>query len=198
MKYILVPFDFAADLLGYKNQVTAIEIGLESGVNEHVVQQRIRQLVGDRFEVKTRYQQNELIFKTNETEKWVTYMILTFILVIATFNVVGSLTMLIIDKKDDIAILKSMGANERLIKRIFMTEGMLISLLGGLAGIIAGTLLCLVQQYFGLVRLEGVIVEYYPIRLLAGDFIAVLLTVLGIGAVASWLPAKFVMQKYFG
>lgn len=197
MKYMLVPFDFAKQLLEYENEVSAIEIGLEKGADEKQVKAQIAAIAGEKFKVKTRYEQNELIFKTNETEKWATYLILTFILVIATFNVIGSLTMLIIDKKADINILKSMGASKAAVKNIFLVEGMLISLLGGITGLLMGALLCWGQQVFGFVRLHNVIVDFYPVQMQPLDFLMILATVLTIGLAASWLPVRFVVSRHF-
>lgn len=196
LKYILVPLDFAKELLERKNEISSVEIGLEDGSDEMYVKNEIEKLAGGKFEVKTRYEMNELIFKTNKTEKWITYLILTFILVIATFNVIGSLTMLILEKKDDMNILRSIGAEKVTIKKIFLFEGMLITLLGGLGGLLLGALLCVGQQLFGFVRLQGVIVEFYPVKLITYDFLAVIVTVLLIGFIASWLPVKYVTGKF--
>ncbi len=196
LKYILVPLDFAKELLERKNEVSAVEIGLEEGVDEVFVKNEIVKLTGEKFDVKTRYEMNELIFKTNKTEKWITYLILTFILVIATFNVIGSLTMLILEKKDDMNILRSIGAEKNVIKKIFLFEGMLITLSGGLCGLLLGALLCAGQQLFGFVRLQGVIVEFYPVKLIPYDFLVVIATVLTIGFIASWLPVKYVTGRF--
>lgn len=196
LKYILVPLDFAKELLERKDEISSVEIGLEPGADESLIKEQINKLAGDNFEVKTRYELNELIFKTNKTEKWITYLILSFILIIATFNVIGSLTMLILEKKADMHILRSIGAEKTVIKRIFLFEGMLITLLGGLGGLFFGALLCLGQQLFGFVRLQGIIVEYYPVKLILFDFIAVIGTVMLIGFIASWVPVKYVTEKY--
>lgn len=195
MKYILVPLDFARELLERENEISSVEIGLEKDADENFVKNEIATITGEKFNVQTRYELNEIIFKTNKTEKWITYLILSFILIIATFNVVGSLTMLILEKKDDIKILHSIGAEKSIIKKIFLTEGMLITLIGGLGGLLLGALLCMGQQQFGLVKLQGVIVDHYPVKLMPVDFLAVMGTVLSIGFCASWLPVKFVAEK---
>ena len=196
-KYVLVPFEFAAGLLQYKNRVTAIEIGLKPGSVVNEVKAKIAKLAGSAFEVKTRYERNELIFKTNRIEKWVTFLILTFILIIATFNVISSLTMLIIDKKEDIYILKGMGAGKTLIRGIFLWEGILINFTGGMIGMLVGALLCWGQQTIGFIRLHGTVVEYYPVQMNPLDFIAVLTIVMSIGFLSSWLPVRYLTRKYF-
>lgn len=195
-KYLLVPIDFARELLERGPEISSVEIGLTDDADKQYVKKEISRLAGDKFEVKTRYELNELIFKTNKTEKWITYLILTFILVIATFNVIGSLTMLILEKKEDMHILRSLGAEKKAIQKIFLFEGLMITFLGGISGLILGALLCAGQQLFGFVRLQGTIVEYYPVKLLPFDFITVILTVLLIGFFASWLPVKYVTAKY--
>jgi lipoprotein-releasing system permease protein len=195
-KYILVPLRFAMELFEYENSISSIEIGVEKGVNVNQIKKQVIEIAGENFEVKTRYELNELIFKTNKTEKWITFMILSFILVIAAFNLIGSLTMLIIEKKQDIKILAGMGADKSLIKKIFITEGLMISLIGGLGGLLTGALLCLVQKYFGIVRLQGIIIEYYPVELKATDFLAVLAIVILIGWTASYFPVKYATKKY--
>lgn len=196
MKYILVPLGFAKELLEREKEISAVEIGLEENSDEKTVKSEIAKIAGDDFVVKTRYEMNEIIYKTNQTEKWITYLILSFILVIATFNVIGSLTMLILEKKEDMKILLSMGAEKSVIKKIFMFEGLLITLIGGLGGLLLGALLCTGQQWFGFVRLQGVITDFYPVKLMPFDFIAVISTVLLIGFFASWFPVKYVTGRY--
>lgn len=156
----------------------------------------IQSIVGTNYTVQTRYQINELIYKTNKTEKWVTFLILTFILVIAAFNIISSLTMLIIDKTKDIWILKCLGASKNLVRLIFFTEGIFINLLGALTGIVIGTVICLLQQHVGLLRLEGSIVEYYPVHIVPIDFLYIFITVFSIGLFASWYPVRVLTQKY--
>ncbi|MFQ5335733.1 MAG: ABC transporter permease, partial [Flavobacteriales bacterium] len=195
--FVLVPFGFAAELLHYKDRVTAVEIGLEEGRNTEKIRQQIAKIAGKRFEIKTRYERNELIFKTNRTEKWITFLILSFILIIATFNVIGSLTMLIIDKKEDIFILKGMGADKGLIRRIFLWEGLLINIFGGTAGMLLGALLCWGQQTIGFIRLQGTVVEYYPVQMQISDFVSVFSIVLCIGFFSTWLPVQYLTRKYF-
>ncbi|MCK5078626.1 MAG: ABC transporter permease, partial [Bacteroidales bacterium] len=163
------------------------------------VKSSIAAIAGEDFFVKDRYEQEELLYKIMNAEKWAIFLILAFILMIATFNVIGSLTMLIIDKQKDIAVLHSLGANSRLIKRIFLLEGLLISLTGALAGLILGGLLSWVQQEFGIIRLgqgEGFfIIDAYPVEVRGIDFLYVFLTVFVIGYFAAWLPARKISRK---
>ena len=196
-KYVLVPIDFARELFDYKGKASSIELGLKEGCDSEAVRDNIQELVGEQFVVRTREQLNEILYKTNKTEKWVTFLILIFILVIASFNIIGSLTMLILDKKRDIGILKSMGASNRSIQSIFLIEGMLINLVGAFIGILLGVIICALQQYYGLIRLEGGIVDFYPILMQFQDLISILAAVLFIGFVASYFPVKVFTKRYF-
>lgn len=195
-KYALVPFAFAESLLQYNNRVSAIELSARPGIKLDALKASVQELLGDDYTVQTRYQVNELIYKTNKTEKWVTYLILTFILVIAAFNIISSLTMLIIDKSKDIWVLKCLGASKTLVRLIFFTEGIFINLLGACCGILLGLVICLLQQHVGLLRLEGSIVEFYPVRILPADFLYIFLTVFAIGLFASWYPVRVLTRKY--
>ncbi len=196
-EYILAPFNFAEQVLSYSDRVSAYEIGLAKNSSPEEVKEEVKKLLGENYTVKTRYEQNELIYKTNQTEKWITFLILSFVLVVATFNLVGSLSMLIIDKKKDIFILKSMGATKNMVFKIFLIEGIMISVIGGLLGLFFGATLTWMQQTFGLVPLAGLIVDYYPMEMELFDFVAVFLTVLVIGFGASWFPAKLISTRYY-
>lgn len=195
-KYVLGDLTFVQQLLQQKNRVSSIELGLKKGTDWKVVQQQVKEIVGKDFEVKTRYELNELVYKTNKTEKWITFLILAFILIIASFNIIGSLTMLIIDKQKDVWILKTMGANNRVIRKIFFAEGMLINLLGAVSGMSLGAFICWLQIHFGLLRLEGGVVDYYPIELNILDFVNVSIIVIIIGLIASWYPVRVLTKKY--
>ncbi|MCD4730137.1 MAG: FtsX-like permease family protein [Bacteroidales bacterium] len=199
-KYVIVPIRFARKLLDYTNEVTSIEIRLDPNVDSDFIQQEIQNLAGDSFVVKNRFQQQELLYKIMKTEKWAIFIILSFILIIAVFNVVGSLSMLILDKRKDIAVLFSMGANEKLIKRIFLLEGLLISFSGAIFGLLLGYLLCILQLKYGFIKLgpdEGAfIIPYYPVKLYFADFVAVFTLVFFIGLVAAWFPVKQIADKY--
>lgn len=195
-KYVLASLPFVRSLLDKPNQVSSIEIKLTKNAHWATTKTAIQQLVGEKYKVQTRYELNELVFKTNETEKWITFLILSFILVIASFNIIGSLTMLIIDKKEDVWILKTMGANNKLVQQLFFAEGMLINLLGAVSGMVFGALLCWVQMKFGLLRLNGGIVDFYPMELKWMDFVSISAIVLSIGIIASWFPVRVLTKKY--
>ncbi len=196
--YIIVPLRFARELLESDSVLSAIEISLDKGTDLATVQQQIQSLCGDKFEVKNRFQQRELLYKILKSEKWAIYLILSFILIIATFNIIGSLTMLIIDKKDDITILHYLGADAVQIKKIFLYEGLMITLTGALGGLLLGFIICFAQEHFGLVKLSGsggFIIKYYPVQMLFTDFILVFTTVFLIGWLAAWIPSRQVIKK---
>jgi len=152
-KYVIVPIRFARKLLDYTNEVTSIDIRLDPNADTDFIQQEIQEMAGDAFVIKNRFQQQELLYKIMKSEKWAIFIILSFILIIAVFNVVGSLSMLILDKRKDIAVLFSMGANEKVIKRIFLLEGLLISFSGAIFGLLLGYLLCILQIKYGFIKL---------------------------------------------
>ena len=192
-KYMLVPLRFARRMLDYTDEVTSVEIRLAKGTDVAQVQQKIAGIAGPKFKVQNRFQQQEVLYKIMKSEKWAVFLILTFILIVASFNVIGSLTMLILDKQKDITILRSMGAKDAAIKQIFFFEGLLISLTGAIAGLLLGLLVCLLQQKFGLVKLQSggsFIISAYPVKIMAADFLYVFITIVLIGAAAAWLPVK--------
>lgn len=199
-KYVIVSLGLAKELLQYKNEITGIEIRLDPSADMEQIQNEVSKITGDRFVVKNRFQQQELLYKIMKSEKWAIFLILSFILLIATFNLIGSLSMLILDKKKDIAILYSMGADEKIIKRIFRIEGMMISVFGAIAGLVLGAVLCLAQMQFGLIRLgseaNAFIVPYYPVKLMAIDFISVFGIVMAIGFFTSWYPVRQITKQF--
>ncbi len=192
-KYMLVPLRFARRLLEYTDEVTSIEIRLDRNADPGLIQKEIASIAGPAFRIQNRFQQQEVLYKIMKSEKWAVFLILTFILIVASFNVVGSLTMLILDKKKDISILRSLGARDATIKRIFFFEGLLISLTGAFSGLLLGLLVCIVQLKFGLIKLQGggsFIISAYPVKLIATDFLYVFLTIALIGTVVAWLPVN--------
>lgn len=198
-KYILVPFDFAADLFGSENQVSAIELSLDKDANDKKIQREVENILGSSFHVKNKYQQHDLIYKTMKSEKWAAYLILVFILIIASFNILGSLSMLIIDKKEDIMILRSMGASSKLIRRIFLFEGWLISVVGAILGSLLGVFISWLQIKYGFVTFPGggsFIISAYPVQIIFTDIVFILSVVLLIGFVAAWYPVKFISRKF--
>lgn len=194
-KYIVVPFSFLQEALKYEDQVTSIEISLSDANQLKSIQSILKNILGEKYLVENRYEMNALLYKTNQAEKWITFMILAFILIIAAFNILSSLTILIMDKKEDIKVLRSMGASKSLIKRIFFTEGILINLIGAGGGLLIGTIICLLQQHVGLLKLGGGIVEYYPVEIQPLDFILITTTVIIIGGFSSYFPVKLLTKK---
>ena len=198
-KYLLVPLSFARDLLQYTNEVTAMELKLKDGSDDALALEKIRGILGDRFLVRDRNEQNALFYRIMRSEKWAIFFILTFILIIASFNIIGSLTMLILDKKNDIDTLDSLGASVPLIKRIFLLEGWMISISGAIIGLILGSLLSWLQARYGLIKLSGsgsFIIDAYPVVYQFTDVIRVFFTVVGIGFLAAWLPVRYITRRY--
>ena len=189
---ILVSIKLARELFEYESTtVSSIELKLASGVDAASTQELIRKTLGDKYHVKNRFEQQESFYKIMKIEKWFTFLILCFIVLIASFNIIGSLSMLIIDKKADIQTLRSLGADNRTIKLIFLYEGWLISAVGALSGVVLGTIICLIQEHFGLVTLgTGYVVAAYPVVTNFTDTILVLVTVLIMGFLAAWYPVR--------
>lgn len=197
-KYIVAPLEFTRRLFETGGKITSVELKLKEGVDAKDVQKKIATMLGFGFVVKNRYQQHDYLYKTMQGEKFATYLILILILIIASFNIIGSLTMLIIDKKDDIEILRSMGADNRLIRHIFLFEGWSISIIGSIVGTIAGTILSNAQAAYGFVKLQGggsFIVDAYPIKIVPLDILLILVSVMLIGFLASWFPVKFISSN---
>ena len=195
-KYVLANLGFVQQLLKHENRISSIELGIKKGSDWKQVKSKVQQAIGEQYKVETRYEMNELVYKTNKTEKWITFLILSFILVIASFNIIGSLTMLIIDKKKDVWILKTMGTSKSDIRKIFFAEGMLINLLGAISGMALGAFVCWLQIQFGLLRLDGGVVDFYPIELNISDFVNVSAIVIIIGILASWYPVRILTKRH--
>ncbi|MEA3446521.1 MAG: FtsX-like permease family protein [Bacteroidota bacterium] len=198
-RYVIVPIDFARELFEYKTEISAIEIALKPHASSEEIEGRIKKILGPDFVVKDRFEQQELIYKTIQSEKLIGFLILAFILFVASFNIIGSLTMLIIDKKKDIETLRSLGANFKTIRQIFLLEGWLISISGAVIGLLLGIIFCFLQQKFGFIKLQGngaFIIDSYPIVLLASDILAIFVTVLLMGLLAAWLPVRYITRKY--
>ena len=198
--YVITNLAFARRLFDRKGYVSAIELKLADGASLSAVKSQIKKALGDKYEVLDRYEQQEDTFKIMQIEKLISYIFLTFILAIACFNVIGSLSMLIIDKKKDVMMLRNLGANEQQIRSIFMMEGRLICLLGAVIGIVCGLALCFLQQEFGLIRFgdgEGsYIIDAYPVSVHVTDVLLVLLTVVAVGFLSVWYPVHYLSKKY--
>jgi lipoprotein-releasing system permease protein len=198
-KYILVPMDFARGLFNESSRISALEIKTNPLLDVDEVKAELKAILGKNFAVKDRYQQQELLYKTIKSEKFIGFLILGFIIVIASFNIIGSLTMLIIDKKKDIIILQNIGASLKEIRKIFLFEGWSISLLGAGLGIAIGYLFCYMQETIGIIPLLGngaFIVDYYPVKTYMSDTLAVFGVVLIIGFLASWYPVRYITRRY--
>jgi lipoprotein-releasing system permease protein len=191
-KYVFTNLAFTKYMLDFKeDEYTSIEIKLKPKAIDQVVKKELQKNLGSGFNIETRYEQNRSLFKIMQAEKWFIYALLCLILAIAAFNIVGALTMLVLEKQKDIHILKAMGADESLIRKIFLTEGFLLSGIGGLVGIILAVSICILQQQFHLVKLEGgtFIIDYYPVKMMAIDFILTISTIIIISFIASWIPS---------
>ena len=195
----LTSLHFARSLFGQQGRVSAVELKLKDGTDLRQAKQDIRRLLGEDFVVQDRYEQQEDVFRIMRVEKLVAYIFLTFILVIACFNIIGSLSMLIIDKRDDMATLRNLGADDRTIVRIFSFEGRLISFIGVVAGTVLGLLLCLAQQHFGLLKMGdeagSFIVDAYPVSVHAWDIAVIFVTVLVAGHLSTWYPVRYLSKR---
>lgn len=198
-RYILTSLSFARNLFNYDTEVSAVELKLKPGADVTAVQRKIARILGDEFVVLDRYEQQADVFRIMEIEKFISYLFLTFILAIACFNVIGSLSMLILDKREDVETLRNLGADDRLIARIFLFEGRLISLFGALSGIVLGLLLCYIQQRFGIISLGGgsgsFIVDAYPVSVHATDVVLIFITVITVGFLSVWYPVHYLTRR---
>ena len=189
---MIVPLEFARGLLDQPKNVSSIEINYKKGTRLNSVQNALSAKIGRDFTVKNRKEQNSELYKTLNYERWFIFMILTFVLIIAIFNIIGSLTMLVMDKRKDIAVLTSLGANKTFIQGIFFSEGMMISFIGCIAGIILGLGFGLLQQKFGLVKMgtKMSVLDAYPVAFRFKDVLLVFLTVSGISIIASGISSR--------
>jgi lipoprotein-releasing system permease protein len=194
---MIVPIRFARELLGEDKLVSNIEINIKNGVDIDHFKNDIENLLGKDFVVKNRSQQNELLYKILNSEKWAIFLILTFVLIIAIFNIIGSLTMLVIDKRKDIAILTSLGADKSLIRGIFFIEGMMISMLGCIVGMAVGLIFILLQQKFGFISMGGanMMIDTYPVAIKFFDFVLVFATVLLVSVIASGISSRLSIKN---
>ena len=198
-RYILTSLSFARNLFNYDTEVSAVELKLKPGTDVTAVQRKIARILGDEFVVLDRYEQQADVFRIMEIEKFISYLFLTFILAIACFNVIGSLSMLILDKREDVETLRNLGADDRLIARIFLFEGRLISLFGALSGIVLGLLLCYIQQRLGIISLGGgngsFIVDAYPVSVHVTDVVLIFITVITVGFLSVWYPVHYLTRR---
>ncbi len=198
--YIITSLQFARELFQYTDEVSAVNLKLVAGADVDAVKRKIENVLGNDFRVLDRYEQQADTFRIMEIEKLISYLFLTFILMIACFNVIGSLSMLIIDKRDDAATLRNLGADERQILRIFLFEGRMITFIGAVSGIVLGVLLCWLQQRFGLISLGSsgsFIVDAYPVSVHWGDIVLIFVTVVAVGFLSVWYPVRYLFKKCF-
>ena len=197
--YIITSIAFARRIFGQQGMLSSLELRLKPGSNFEAVKSDIKQLCGDQFAVRDRFEQQDDTFKIMKIEKFIAYIFLTFILMVACFNIIGSLSMLIIDKKDDVVTLRNLGATDKQIVRIFLFEGRMISAIGAVAGILLGLLLCWLQQQFGLVALGSssgsFVVSAYPVSVHPWDIVLIFITVLVVGFLAVWYPVRYFAKR---
>ncbi|MBS1640142.1 MAG: ABC transporter permease [Bacteroidetes bacterium] len=197
-KYVFTNLDFAKFMLGLNaNEYTSVDI--KTNNNSNKVKTQIQKILGTNYLVQTRYEQNQSLYMVMNIEKWVIYAILSLILIVAAFNIIGALTMLVIEKEKDIAVLKAMGANNKKIQSIFLFEGILLASIGGISGILLASFICFLQMQFHLIKLSGgsFIIDYYPVQLNIFDFVLVAVTVLIIAILAAFIPAKKASMQEF-
>ena len=191
--YALTNIDFVKQQLGLaENEFTSIEIKLKNYKQEKLTREQIRKILPQHFVIQNRYEQNATLYNTMVTEKWAIYLLLTLILIIASFNIISSLTMLVLEKKFDIGLLKSLGANTSQIQKIFLAEGLLIGLIGTIIGTVSAIIVCLLQLKFKLIKIEGgsFLIDYFPVKMMPTDFILVISTSIFISLFAAWIPSR--------
>ena len=196
--YIIAPISFARQLFNYTDEVSALNLKLKEGFSTDATIAKLKALLGNKYYIKDRYEQQEDTFKIMKIEKFISYLFLTFILMIACFNVIGSLSMLIIDKKNDVSTLRNLGATHKQIVHIFLYEGRMISFTGATTGIAIGVVLCLLQQEYGFIALGeagSFIVDAYPVRVELTDVVIIFATVLAVGFVSVWYPVHYLSRK---
>ena len=200
--YILTSIAFARNLFGQQGRISQLELRLKPGSDLDAAKAEMQQIAGDKYRVLDRMEQQEDTFRIMKIEKFIAYIFLTFILAVACFNIIGSLSMLIIDKRDDVVTLRNMGATDKQIVRIFLFEGRMISAIGAIAGILLGLLLCWLQQTYGLVALGqssgSFIVDAYPVSVHPEDIILIFVTVLAVGFVSVWYPVRYFAKRLVG
>ena len=197
--YIIAPIGFARRIFDQQGMITSLELRLKDGSNLNATKRQMRKIAGEKYQVLDRFEQQADTFRIMQIEKFIAYIFLTFILVVACFNIIGSLSMLMIDKKDDVVTLHNLGADNQQIKKIFLLEGRLIAILGAVVGIVLGLLLCWLQQTFGLVGMGSqsgmFVVNAYPVSVHYIDVLLVFLTVIAVSWLAVWYPVHYISKK---
>lgn len=199
-KYAFTNLAFMQYMLDLKaDEYSGMDILLKPGVDENKVKDALKNVVGSSLKVQTRYEQNQGLFSIMQIEKWVIYGILSLILVVAAFNMIGALTMLVLEKQKDIAVLKAMGAHDTRIQNIFLSEGLVLAIVGGSSGMLLAFIICLLQQKFHLIELTGntFIINYYPVQMHVQDFLLVAFTVFLVAVLAAWIPSRKAAAQLF-
>ncbi len=199
-KYVITNLGFVKQQMNLgPNEYTALEVSLENPAAANTFREHLQKLLGAKYKVLTKYQQNISLYNSMRLEKWVIYAVLTLILIIAAFNMIGALTMLVLEKRKDISVLQALGADKNLIKKIFLSEGLLLAVTGAGIGIGLALILCFVQVKFKLIKLAGssFLIDYFPVKLILSDFLLVIATALLISFIASWFPAKKASEQLF-
>lgn len=199
-EYIITSDSFARDIFSREaNEATSMELKLKGNANASKTNKEVEKILGSDYIVQDRYEQQESVYKVMQVEKMISYIFLTFILMVACFNIIGSLAMLIIEKRDNMKTLRSLGAENKTIANIFVFEGAIISAIGAVIGIVAGVALSLAQQHFGLITMgstDDFIVESYPVEIIPGDVAIIFATVIVVGFITVWLPVKALTKRY--
>lgn len=194
-KVLIVPLYFAQDVLDYKQDITALEMSFVEGTNLESKKEELSEILGDGFRVRTHFEQNQLIYQTSKLEKWLIVIFLGFIFFMVSFTLVSSITMLVLEKKENLKTLHALGAGRKQLTRIFFFEGMLINFFGLIVGFILGYGICLLQQYFGFLMLDVDLNEQFPIFFKWGDFILILSITAILGTLVSYLPSRFLIHR---
>lgn len=197
-QYMLAPIGWAAGLLDYGQEVNALELQATPGTDTDRLKRDVERAIGRSFTVKTRHQKNALMYATNANEKWFTFAVLAFIGLIGAFNIIASLTLMMIEKRDDMRTLSGMGVTAGFIRRVFFAEGMLIVVVGTVLGLAIGLGLCALQVWTGVIRLEGSVVESYPVKVMWGDLLLIFIAVMAIGTLAAGVPLRSLSRRYLG
>ncbi|CAN5301089.1 FtsX-like permease family protein [soil metagenome] len=199
-KYVITNIDFVRQQMNYKpNEISAVEIALVLGADASRVIKNLQETLGNNYNVQSRYQQNSSLYNSMQTEKWAVFAVLTLILIIAAFNMISALTMLVLEKKKDISVLQSLGSSKQLILRIFLSEGLILAAAGAVIGIFMALVIGLLQMNFKLIKLQGnsFLIDYFPVKFIYKDFLLVASTAFFIALIASWFPAKKASEQEF-
>jgi len=192
-RYVITNIDFVKQQMNFAaNEYSAVEIKLSSDADVALGKLQLQKLLGSSYDIKTKYQQNQSLYSTMQLEKWFIYAVLTLILLVAAFNMISALTMLVLEKQKDITILQSMGATKKMVQKIFLSEGLLLAGIGAVSGIVLALIICFLQLKFHLIKIQGgsFLIDYFPVKLEMADFVLVAVTVSVIAFMAAWLPAR--------